>query len=1023
MALLRAALIGTLIAACACAARGQISILPTNPNPLPANSPPVTEEPTAVEPVTAKLPEAAVGKLISYTGLRVHDIQFRSPAVVDPEHLRNLIPLKVNEPFDKLKLRRSIQALYATGRFSDIAVDADYTSEGQLTLVFIAKENYFVGRVTLSGAPRSGPNDNQLINASKLQLGELYTDDKLQQSLDSMKRSLENGGYYRAEITTSFARHPETQQIDVSFHVAPGLQAHIGKITITGSPGYSAGEIMEIAKFHPGQPVSTRHLNHALQRLRKKFQHASRLEAQVAATQRSYNPRDNSVDYELNIVSGPVVEVRVQGAKMSASQIRKYVPVYEEGAVDSDLLNEGRRNLRDYLQTEGYFDSEVEYRKQDDPQHNRLEIVYIAEKGERHKVVAVLLEGNRYFPDEIIRSRMSIQPAGWLLSYGVFSSALLDHDVDAIRQLYLTNGFRQAVVKPEVDDDYEGVTGRIRVVIHIQEGPQTLVSSLKLEGVKSFPQNNLLTMLSTIEGQPYSDSNVASDRDAIVSYYFDRGFPDVDFLSSVSPVADRPNRVNVAYTIHEGERVYVSKVLLTGLNYTRPKVVQRDIEVHAGDPVSQSAMLDTQRRLYDLGIFNAVDVALQNPDGSELYKDVLVNVYEAQRYTIDYGLGFEVQTGAPFVQTPQGTTGASPRVSFDITRTNFRGLDHTLYFKSHVGRLQQRALLSYVAPHWMDNDKLKLTFTGLYDNSRDVTTFSSSRAEAAVQAEQTLSRATTLMYRFSYRLVKVDASTLAIAPDLIPLLSRPERIGMPGLTFIRDTRDDPIDSHRGRYIAVDTGLSAKAFGSEATFGRVLVQHSTYKAFRQTKPNCENCYVLAWSTRVGFEPPFGGPGTALVPLPERFFAGGGNSLRAFAINQAGPRDQETGFPLGGESMFINNLELRFPPVELPYFGKSLSPVLFHDMGNVFASTGDLFPSLIRWTQKNRQNCELVSLSATCDFNFMAHAVGGGVRYKTPIGPVRLDVGYNLNPAAFPIRSSSTFDTVRQWNFFFSIGQTF
>jgi outer membrane protein assembly factor BamA len=99
------------------------------------------------------------------------------------------------------------------------------------------------------------------------------------------------------------------------------------------------------------------------------------------------------------------------------------------------------------------------------------------------------------------------------------------------------------------------------------------------------------------------------------------------------------------------------------------------------------------------------------------------------------------------------------------------------------------------------------------------------------------------------------------------------------------------------------------------------------------------------------------------------------------------------------------------------------VLFHDMGNVFASTGDLFPSLVRWTQKNRSSCQLVSLSASCDFNFMAHAVGGGIRYKTPIGPVRLDVGYNLNPALFPIRSYSTFATVRQWNFFFSIGQTF
>jgi outer membrane protein assembly complex protein YaeT len=1009
------------MAAFACAAAGQTAILPTNPTPAPGTeTQPIAEQP---RPALTEVPEPAAGKLISYAGLRVHEIQFRGPAAADPDRLRTLIAIKADEPFDKNKLRRSIQALYATGRFSEIEVDAEHTSDGQLTLAFLAKENYFVGRVSTSGAPRSGPNDNQLVNASKLQLGELYTDDKLQQALASMKRSLEDGGYYRAQIVTSFARHPETQQIDIGFHVIPGAQAHIGKVTVTGSPGYSADEILDIASFHSGQSVSTRRLNRALQRLRKKFQRASRLEAQVTATQGSYNLQDNTVDYELNIVRGPAVEVKVEGAKMTAAQVRKQVPVYEEGTVDSDLLNEGRRNLRDYFQTEGFFDAKVDYQQHDDTLHSRLEIVYTVDKGERHKVETVLFDGNKYFPNDIIRSRMSVQAAGWLLSYGIFSTALLDHDVEAIRQLYLSNGFRQAVVKPEVDDDYLGVTGRIRVVIHIQEGPQTLVSSLKLDGVTSFKQEEILAQLSSIQGQPYSDSNVGSDRDAIISYYFDRGFPEVDFESSVMPAPDNPNRVNVVYTIREGERVYINKVLLTGLNYTRPKVAQRDIEVHAGDPVSQSAMLETQRRLYDLGIFNAVDVAIQNPEGSEPYKDILVNVYEGQRYTIDYGLGFEVQTGAPFTQKPQGTTGASPRVSFDITRTNFRGLDHTLYFKSHVGRLQQRALMSYAAPHWLDNDKLKLTFTGLYDNSRDVTTFSSSRVEGSVQAEQTVSRATTLMYRFSYRLVKVDATTLVIAPDLIPLLSRPERIGMPSVTFIRDTRDNPIESHKGRYIAVDTGISAQAFGSQASFGRFLAQHSTYKAFRQTKPNCENCYVLAWSTRLGFEPPFGAPGTALVPLPERFFSGGGNSLRAFAINQAGPRDQETGFPLGGESMFVNNIELRFPPMELPYFGKTLSPVIFHDMGNVFASTGDLFPSLVRWTQKNRSSCQLVSISASCDFNFMAHAIGGGIRYKTPIGPVRLDVGYNLNPALFPTRSYSTFATVRQWNFFFSIGQTF
>jgi outer membrane protein assembly factor BamA len=164
---------------------------------------------------------------------------------------------------------------------------------------------------------------------------------------------------------------------------------------------------------------------------------------------------------------------------------------------------------------------------------------------------------------------------------------------------------------------------------------------------------------------------------------------------------------------------------------------------------------------------------------------------------------------------------------------------------------------------------------------------------------------------------------------------------------------------------------------------------------------------------------------LVPLPERFFAGGGNSHRGFAINQAGPRDLTTGFPLGGEAMFLNNVELRLPPVALPFIGESISAVIFHDMGNVFSSTTDMFRSLFRTSQRFKSSCAstVPGVNAACDFNYMSHAVGAGVRYRTPIGPVRVDFGYNLNPPTFPVNRDARTETLKRFNFFFSIGQTF
>ncbi len=306
-------------------------------------------------------------------------------------------------------------------------------------------------------------------------------------------------------------------------------------------------------------------------------------------------------------------------------------------------------------------------------------------------------------------------------------------------------------------------------------------------------------------------------------------------------------------------------------------------------------------------------------------------------------------------------------------------------------------------------------------------TFTSQRLEGSVQLEQVVSRTqthipiTTLLYRFTYR--RVRASDIVVSPDLIPLYSRPVRVGMPSLSYIRDHRDDPIDSHTGSYNTFDAGVASGVFGSEAAFGRFSGQNTTYHQFHAKR------WVFARNTRLGVADPFGQ--TTQLPLPERFFAGGGNSHRGFGINQAGPRDLTTGQPIGGNAVFVNNLEVRTPPVLLPFVADNLSFAVFHDMGNVFNSTSDMVHSIVRWKQPHRELCTTQSTSSLCEFNYLSHAVGIGVRYKTPVGPVRLDLGYNLNPPVFPVYSTdpttkiTTFSsqTLKHFNFYFSIGQTF
>jgi outer membrane protein insertion porin family len=968
----------------------------------------VSQQPPAANPTVVEAPAG----LNALHGLKVAEIRIKSTAIEHPDWLEAQLPQKANQPLDKYKVRQSVQVLYDTGRFSEIQVEAGRTPQGEVVLTFAARENYFIGFIEADGSG-SHPTDSQLVNASKLTLGELFTDDKVQAGIQHMKRALEENGFYQATIQPFYEWDSRNQQVKIVFAINKSKPAQVGIISVTGDSAVNATEVSQVSGLRPGGQVTAARLTRALRRLRKRYQSQERLEAQVVLTERKYHPENNTLDYSFEINPGPVVDVRVEGAKLRRGKIKKFVPIYEENAVDDDLLNEGARNIRDYFQSQGYFDVRVSYSLEQKPGNARRDVIYTITRNERHKFLELVIAGNRYFSREEIRERMELQPAGGLLLYGVFSQSMLNRDIQSIQSLYLNNGFRQVKVTPEVIDNYGGKKGHIKVTLTIAEGVQTTIGKLTIEGNSAVPTEDIRSMVSAGEGQPYADSVVLNDQTAVTDGYFNRGFPRMRFEYQTEPNPQDTAKIDITYKITEGPQIFVDKVLYSGLHYTKGFVVDREMRIQANEPLSQQQMLDSQRHLYDLGIFNEVNMAVQNPDGEATHKNVNLQLSEAKRYTFNYGVGFEVQTGQPAGTTnPKGSTGASPRVSFDVTRLNFRGRDHTVTLKTRYGNLEKLVLLGYEAPRWFDFDNLLLNLTAFYEQTNDVKTFTAKRLEGSAEFKQTLNKATTLLYRMIYR--RVSTSNLVIDPELIPLFSQPVRVGMPDFSYLRDTRDNPIESRKGSFNSFDTGVASGIFGSEASFGRVAMQNSTYYLFHKRR------WVFARSTRVGVEEPFGQ--SDFVPLPERFFAGGSTSHRGFGINQAGPRDLTTGFPLGGEALFLNNLELRTPPLPLPLVGNNLSAVVFHDMGNVFSTAADMVNSFAKFSQPNQSTC-LNFAAGACNFNYMSHAVGGGIRYRTPIGPVSFDLGYNLNPPVFPISSQSRSDVLQHFNFFFNIGQTF
>jgi outer membrane protein assembly factor BamA len=401
---------------------------------------------------------------------------------------------------------------------------------------------------------------------------------------------------------------------------------------------------------------------------------------------------------------------------------------------------------------------------------------------------------------------------------------------------------------------------------------------------------------------------------------------------------------------------------------------------------------------------------VQNPEGQERDKNVVLQVDEGRRYSLNFGLGAEIGRiggGQTDFDAPAGTAGFSPRVLFGVTRSNLFGYGQSLSLTSRVSTIQQRALATYLAPQFEGNDNLNLSFSALFDRSSDIRTFTSRRFEGSAQLSQKLSRSSLLQYRIAIRQVSIDAGTLKIDPALIPIYSVPVRTTILSATWVQDRRDDPLESTRGVYNSVDFGIAPSVLAAGTAYTRLVVKNSSYHRIARD-------IIIARTTSFGWLYNLSGNP---VPLPERFFGGGNTTNRGFPENQAGPRDSVTGFPLGGDAFLFFSTELRFPLA-----GKTLGGVLFHDMGNVYSSLDKLS---FRVTQNGRQ-----------DFDYMVHSVGIGFRYRTPVGPVRVDFGYSPNSPRFwgypgtrndLLNSKPRYPTVplrvSPFQFFFSLGQTF
>lgn len=996
----------------------------------------------------------------AWQGKPVLRISFEGVSTARLDPLPSQLAQKPGTPLNPESVRESLRRLYATGLYDSIAVEGalEQGSAGEgVILTFRGQPRAFIGTVSVVGA--TGAITNALLTrTSRLTPGTRFTPSAMARAEAAMRHALAESGFYEPVFSYVLTPHTDEQLMDIAYKVDSGPRARVGEITVEGDSGLTHAEFQRYAKLRPGQRVNHDTTSRALNGVENHYRKDQRLEAEVKLQSRDYITARHDLDFTFNTNRGPLVRVLVDGVTLSEARAKKLIPVYEEGAVDDDLLNEGNVRLQNYYQRLGYFDVKVTHVRKT-PESGVVEIVFHVDLGAKHRVIEVLVTGAKYFNQETLKERLSVHPHDAFDRQGVYNQSLVNADISSLEALYQNNGFSSVKVTAQIQDGdgRSGPAGTIgtrgkqvplNVTYHVEEGQQRRVHSVEIAGNEKIQTADLSAMMNTSSGQPLSPANLAGDRDTLTTYYLSRGFDQVQIEVAQTPQPDDASQMNVRFHIAEGEQVFLRRVLITGLHYTRPSTVAHGITMKAGQPLDQTALLDSQRNLYGLALFNEVNPVIENPTGQEPYKTVLLQTTEARRWDISYGAGFELQTGTVnggSNTNPNGTVGASPRVLLQVSRINLFGRDQTASLRGNYGLLEQRIDLVYQYPHLFGGRNFSFSFSAGYNNSQDIVTYSASKLEGSLRLtehfigeHELLSKANTFIYQFVYRRVKVNQNSIQVPLDQIPLLSEAVRVGGPSFTWIRDTRDAPLDAHQGTYTSFQEFIASGTFGSQADFNQLDVSNSSYYRIDHDR------IVLARNTRYGQERAYGNAADELIPLPERLYGGGGNSHRGFGVNTAGPRDPQTGFPIGGAGVFINSTELRMPPPTLPLVGNSVSFVLFHDMGNVFTNSRDVWPSFARFRQQDREGCRNLTpgnptgpvtstgQEGTCTFNYFSHALGLGMRYHTPVGPVRLDFSYNLNPPIYPVTYDATNDTNltnpyvgegSHFNFFFSLGQSF
>jgi outer membrane protein insertion porin family len=837
----------------------------------------------------------------------------------------------VGRPRQRGAVRERVEQLWTLGLFSQVTVE-EVEEPGGVRLVFRLERRPHVRRIAVTGD--LGIESVDIVKAIGLGVGDGAAAERLERARRDVLALYEREGFFRPEVAVDTRTDPTTNGVDLTFAIRAGSRARVGAVDVEGAGPLATREITRARGLRVGDAYRESRVREAVEQIEDRLRAAGFAGARIEAKTPRWDLASNTVTLLLLVAEGPRVTLEFEGNQaLGDSTLRERVGPRLAGSLDEAEIAPVLREVETVYREAGY--PSVRATGSLRREGNEVTIRVTVVEGRPVAVASIGLPGAPPALERSLREQLATRPERFL-SKGPFVEETLDRDVQGLTALLRARGYPEARVGPATSQPSDD--GRhMRVDIPIDPGPLTSVGRVEISGAAAIASTELGAALGLRPGAPWDPLLVEEARRIIVRRYARLGQFGVDVQVRVTPRGDMRD---VTIDIREGVTTRIGSIVVRGLVQTREDVVRRELRFAPGQPLDPEVLLEAQRRLSVLGIFESVEVEPLRPP-SLPFVEVVVTVREGQPWHLDAGVGYQTFYGF--------------RATVEAGHDNLFGTGRSLGLQLRVSQRGNLERLVYREP-WLFGTRWLGELTLFHEASEEIGyDLRQVGLLASIQRDLWPERMPGLRGLFQYSLV--DADRFNIDDALLEENITPGRQLISALSgqLTLERRNRPFDPTRGSFHLVGFEIADRVLGSQASFIKGRLETAWF--FDWLAPT-----VLAVSARLGLAAPLAGDTS--LPIERRFFAGGAGTVRGYEERKLGPLDAD-GDPLGGNAAVVLNVEWRVP------IWRWIWGAAFFDTGAVTSRVRDLSLSQFK------------------------SGIGGGLRLATPVGPVRLDIGYPLN----------------------------